>query len=186
MFLCLFLESLSQDLLISNAASANKIDHQAEVGHKIRTTLKTRLPKHYRSQTEKLYRLIVSESKKHRLDPLIVTAVISIESNFNPVAVGPVGELGLMQLRASTAEWIAGKMRIPWKGVGSLTNPEVNIKLGTAYLSFLKKQFSKQGGYLYLAAYNMGIGSVLKSLAKKVHPKIYSNKVLKNYVAIND
>lgn len=128
---------------------------------------------------------IITEAIKYRIDPFMISAVIAGESSFNPNAVGSVGEVGLMQLRPSTAKWVALKMKIPWKGKTSLTDPAYNIKLGVAYLSYLKKRFSPQGGLLYLAAYNMGETSLLKLLANKIRPSIYSDYVMKYYLVTN-
>ncbi|HXH31507.1 MAG TPA: lytic transglycosylase domain-containing protein [Bacteriovoracaceae bacterium] len=184
---CLLFESLSKDFLIAKATTAlNPKTHQIFINTKITSTLKKRLPKIYRSSAGQISKTIISEAARYGLDPLIITAVIASESNFNPKAIGPVGEIGLMQLRTSTAKWISRKMKIPWKGEQSLRNPNVNIRIGTAYLSYLRQQFVGKSGYLYLAAYNMGIGSVNRVLARKVEPKIYSHKVMKNYLALND
>ena len=43
--------------------------------------------------------LVMELSQKHKVDPMLVLAVIQVESNFNPKAVGRShGETGLMQL----------------------------------------------------------------------------------------
>ncbi len=156
-----------------------------EVKAKILKTLRTHLPKKHLGASRSIAAAIYFHSTTKKLDPMIVTAVISGESNFNPNAVGPVGELGMMQLRPDTGAWIARRMNIPWKGVRALTQPIYNIRLGTAYLSYLKQKLSPRGGQLYLAAYNMGEANVEKFLTKNIQPKIYSQHVQRKFVAIN-
>jgi soluble lytic murein transglycosylase len=156
-----------------------------EVKAKILKTLQIHLPKKHVGASRAIAAAIFYHSTKKKLDPMIITAVISGESGFNPCAVGPVGEIGMMQLRPATGEWIARRMNIPWKGARALNQPIYNIRLGTAYLSYLKQKFSPRGGQLYLAAYNMGEANVEKFLTKNIRPKIYSQQVQRNFVAIN-
>lgn len=157
-----------------------------EVKAKILKTLESHLPKKHVGASRAIATAIYYHSTKKKLDPLMVTAVISGESGFNPGAVGPVGEVGLMQLRPETGKWIANRMNIQWKGSYALKNPIYNIRLGTSYLSYLKQKFSPRGGQLYLAAYNMGEANVMKFLTKNIKPKIYSQHVFRKFVAINE
>ena len=105
---------------------------------------------------------IVREARKNGLDPLMVAAVIHVESHFNPFATSHVGALGLMQLMPPTAQWLmdkdvnddsTGKIREQ-----HLFNPVFNIKLGTAYLAQLLNRFDGDIN-LALIAYNAGPGT---------------------------
>lgn len=145
-------------------------------------TVTSRLPKSFKFQSRSVTDAIIKESAKHSLDPYFVMAVISGESSFNPKAVGPVGEIGLMQLRISTGEWMAKKMKMKWKGEKTLNDPIANIKLGTAYLAWLRERF-KGHGQLYVAAYNMGAVSVKRAVGRNVWPKDYPRHVMKRYLA---
>lgn len=145
--------------------------------------VKKKLPKAYKSQALEIADAIIVESGRHALDPLFVMAVISGESSFNPEAKGPVGEIGLMQIRPETGKWIAGRTKSKWRGERSLKDPITNIRLGTAYLSWLREKFNRHG-QLYLAAYNMGPRNVKNALAKKVRPKDYPIHVMKRYFAL--
>lgn len=160
----------------------SRIAKMKNVELKIRVTVKDRLPKKFKGSSSVVAAAIMNESKKHGLDPYFVMAVIAGESSFNPLAVGPVGEIGMMQIRPATAEWICKKMKISWRGAKSLQNPVTNIKIGTAYLSMLRRQFDYQG-QLYLAAYNMGARSVKRALDKNIRPKDYPIHVMKRYIA---
>ena len=148
----------------------------------ILATVTKRLPKNYKSQASAVTDIIIKEASAHGLDPYFVMAVISGESSFNPLATGPVGEIGMMQLRPTTGEWMAKKIKMKWKGESTLKNPITNIRLGTAYLAWLREKFDNHG-QLYLAAYNMGPKSVKTALNKNVWPKDYPRHVMKRYLA---
>lgn len=144
--------------------------------------VKARLPKKYKRQASSVAKTIIEESSKHSLDPFFVMAVISGESSFNPLAVGPVGEIGMMQIRPTTGKWMSQIVKSKWSGHKTLRDPIENIKLGTAYLAWLRNKFEGQG-QLYVAAYNMGPKSVKKAVSKNIYPKDYPIHVMKRYIA---
>lgn len=148
----------------------------------ILAAVKHHLPRKHSHRAHDVAHAIITEAGKHSLDPFFVMAVIAGESSFNPEARGPVGEIGLMQLRPATAKWIAKIAKQKWKGNDSLKDPVTNIRLGTSYIAWLRKKFDNQG-QLYLAAYNMGPRNVKKALSKSVRPKDYPNHVMKRYLA---
>jgi soluble lytic murein transglycosylase-like protein len=67
------------------------------------------------------------EAARNGLDPLLVIAVIAVESSFNPIAQSDGGALGLMQVipRYHGDKLDAGK---------SILDPRVNIRVGAAVL----------------------------------------------------
>lgn len=67
------------------------------------------------------------------VDPLLVRAIIEVESKGNPKATSRSGAKGLMQLMPQTASAL---------GVRDPYNPEQNIRGGAKYLGHLMKQFS--------------------------------------------
>ncbi|HET7433471.1 MAG TPA: lytic transglycosylase domain-containing protein [Thermoanaerobaculia bacterium] len=99
-------------------------------------------------------------SKKQGVDPSLVQALILQESYYNPEAKSRVGATGLMQLMPPTAREIAQRLHVPF-GDRRLTNPEVNIELGTYHLKMLVNMFNGNP-YLAVASYNGGQGNVLK------------------------
>ena len=159
-----------------------KISRLTNIEQNVFATVMIQLPKKHSHLASALTAAILKEAAKHRFDPYFVMAVIAGESSFNPEATGPVGEIGLMQIRPSTGEWMAGRIRLKWRGEKSLQNPFNNIKLGTAYLAFLRDKFDNEG-QLYLAAYNMGAKSVKRALNKNIRPKDYTLHVMKRYIA---
>jgi len=74
--------------------------------------------------------LIEQESTKAGLPADLAEAVVFVESDYNPLLVGKVGEIGLMQVRPETAAMLGFR--------GSLTElarPEINIHYGVTYLA---------------------------------------------------
>jgi soluble lytic murein transglycosylase len=93
---------------------------------------------------------IQSIINKTEIDPIIVLSLIRQESVFNPEAKSRVGARGLMQLMPATARRLKRSVR-----EGQLSNPRLNIELGTKYLKNLMKRYD--GNLVYvLSAYNAG------------------------------
>jgi soluble lytic murein transglycosylase len=160
----------------------SRFEHKKDIDKNIYEIVKNRLPKNYKIRANSVGRTIIEEAHKYSLDPYFVLAIISGESSFNPLAKGPVGEIGMMQIRPTTGKWISEIMKTKWYGDKFLRDPVYNIKLGVAYLSWLRNKF-QGNGQLYVAAYNMGPGSVRKALLRNVYPKDYPIHVMKRYVA---
>ncbi len=74
--------------------------------------------------------LIETEAKKHGVPVDLALAVVQVESNFNPKARGRHGEIGLMQIKPSTARGVG------FRGSSkALYQPKTNIKWGMKYLA---------------------------------------------------
>jgi soluble lytic murein transglycosylase len=95
---------------------------------------------------------IMRASKQTDLEPAFVWSIIRQESAFNIQAVSRAGARGLMQLRPGTARDIAKRNKLK---NGDLFSPEINIRLGTLYLSEMAKYFGGNPA-LAAAAYNAG------------------------------
>jgi len=85
----------------------------------------------------------------------LAAAVNCAESRFDPMAESHKGAIGLMQLLPETAAWIAEKLELPAPTDEELLEPEVNIRLGIWYLSYLLDRFEGEE-MLALAGYNAG------------------------------
>ncbi|SHJ76237.1 soluble lytic murein transglycosylase [Caminicella sporogenes DSM 14501] len=122
----------------------------------VKFTLKMVYPFHYRHLIEKY-------SREYNLDPLLVAAIIKVESKFNEKAVSIKGAKGLMQISSITGKWASEELKIENYTEEMLFNPDINIKIGCWYLNLLNKQFNNNLS-LVLAAYNGGSGNVSKWL----------------------
>ncbi len=131
-------------------------------------------------QARAITRAILRESARHAMDPVFVMSIVSQESRFNMRARGLHGEIGLMQIKPSTAEWIAKRHGIEWTGAESLFDPATNIRLATQYFSWLRDSFRREPT-AYVAAYNMGPVAVRRKLAEKVTPFVYAADVMGKY-----
>jgi hypothetical protein len=111
-------------------------------------------------------------SKKNRLDPRLVYALIEQESRFNPGAVSPKGAQGLMQIMPDTQQLL---------GLSRPFDPECNIAAGTRYLRDMLDKFQTE--VMALAAYNAGPGAVAKhgGVPPYEETKDYVLKVVNRY-----
>ena len=129
-------------------------------------------------------------AEQYGVDPLLIFAMIKIESNFNADAKSSSEARGLMQLMENTATETAQKIEEQEKnlqsqevavanhmqdentevsnhieeGIQELYEPEKNIQLGTYYFSSLLTQYQNTG--IALAAYNAGMGRVNEWIEK--------------------
>jgi soluble lytic murein transglycosylase-like protein len=94
--------------------------------------------------------IIAALSQAHGVDPMLVKALIQVESNYKPRARSRKGAMGLMQLMPATAREY--KVRNPF-------DPRANIEAGVKHLKGLIDRFGVELG---LAAYNAGEGAVKK------------------------
>jgi soluble lytic murein transglycosylase-like protein len=90
-------------------------------------------PKATRSMVATAYR----EGRRIGLDPLLIIAVIAVESRFNPIAQSDVGAQGLMQV-------VPGyhKDRLDGAGTDAILDPHANIRVGAQIL----KDYIRKGG----------------------------------------
>ncbi len=107
-----------------------------------------------RDQAEAVVPLVERYARRFRLDPLVVLAVIQVESRFDPTAVSEQGAMGLMQLQGVTARDLAMDLGLKWTGDDLLFDRDVNVMLGCAYLRRLLDRFGDQDAAL--AAYSSG------------------------------
>lgn len=111
--------------------------------------------------------IVTYHADRYELDPLLVTAVMRVESEFNPHAISPKGARGLMQIMPDTGVWAAQQMGMGSLDEDRLFDPEVNVAIGVWYLASLKQQF-RGDDVLALAAYNGGRGNVSRWLGEKI------------------
>ena len=96
--------------------------------------------------------IIAAASETYGVNPMLVRALIEVESKFRPTARSRKGAMGLMQLMPSTAREY--NVRNPFE-------PKANIEAGIKHLKTLIDRFGSSIE-LGLAAYNAGPGAVEK------------------------
>ncbi len=161
-------------------SSAQLVESADSLGIAIFTDIYKSLPKKYRNSAVDLTSTILQGAERYEIDPVFVIAMIKTESSFNPKARGSHGEIGLMQLKPDTAEWIANKFHIRWNGRRTLENPVSNVRIGMAYINYLRDRFDGHANK-YLSAYNMGQGKVCRMYNEDRTPHVYSMRVMKKY-----
>ena len=127
---------------------------------RIFSIIRAHRPQTSEEQTWQVSEVILEECAKRKIDPLLVLALIQVESGFQTTAVSPAGARGIMQIMPDTARALTHRigreygMRPAAFTPEALDDPLLNIRLGVYYLHGLKNQF--QDLILTLSAYNFG------------------------------
>jgi len=122
---------------------------------------------------ESLQQIADSSAQRHNIDPALVRAVITTESNWNSSAISSKGALGLMQLIPGTARRL---------GVDDAFDPEQNVDAGVRYLGMMLDRYNGDLSKA-LAAYNAGPGVVDRfgGVPRFRETRDYVQKVTSNY-----
>jgi soluble lytic murein transglycosylase-like protein len=126
--------------------------------------LATSLAKRYRVSIDATRSLVATAYREgHRtgLDPLLIIAVIAVESRFNPIAESDMGAQGLMQIIPRFH-----KQHIEGGDTDSVLDPSANIRVGARVL----KDYIRSGGteVAGLQRYNGSSGDAGNAYAAKV------------------
>jgi len=116
---------------------------------KVEIDLAQRFPMPFRDE-------LVARAREIGLDPAYVYGLIRQESRFITDARSHAGASGLMQVMPATARWTARKIGLRYTP-SMISDPEVNLKLGTGYLKLVLERFEGSQP-LATAAYNAGPG----------------------------
>ena len=152
----------------------------------IYNVIKTNRPDISDAEAWKVSEVIWEESAKHNLDPILIAALIEVESGFQSLAVSPMGARGIMQIMPDVGKSIAREIGFT-EEAGSdaftaehLDDPVLNIKLGIFYLYGLQKSFRSLN--LALAAYNVGPTAMRDHLENETEAPIeFANAVFSVY-----
>ncbi|RAK52311.1 lytic transglycosylase domain-containing protein [Phenylobacterium deserti] len=96
------------------------------------------------------------------LDKALVYAIVRQESRFNPMAVSPVGAVGLMQLMPEAAARAAGDDKLK-ADMSPLFDPAFNLRVGQDYVTWLMERGVGYDLLRTVAAYNGGPGTIQKT-----------------------
>jgi hypothetical protein len=124
-----------------------------------------------------VFSLIQRLAQQYSVDPHLVQAIITVESNFDPHAVSRAGAQGLMQLMPDTAARY--RVEDPF-------DPHANIEGGIRYLRDLLRLFPSDLRHV-LAAYNAGEGAVQQYGGIPPYPETqrYVERVLTLYGVVS-
>lgn len=117
-------------------------------------------------------------SERRRLDLAWVFALVRAESAFMEDARSPAGALGLMQVMPATGTETARSIGLRPFTPDRLTQAEVNVPIGTAYLRQMLDRFDGNM-VLATAAYNAGPGSVSRWVRRGecVEPDVWIERI---------
>jgi len=127
-------------------------------------TLAASLAKRYRVSIDATRNVVATayrEGSRIGLDPLLIVAVIAVESRFNPIAESEMGAQGLMQVIPRFH-----KEHLEAATTDSVLDPHANIRLGARIL----KDYIRSGGteIAGLQRYNGSTGDESNAYASKV------------------
>jgi hypothetical protein len=136
-----------------------------ELGGTIETELTLFLIDSHLSVRKERYRGVVEKyADEYRLSPGLIEAIIEAETYYNPQALSRTGSVGLMQIEPNigakyAVQQIWGDSRSIQED--DLRNPDMNIRLGCAYLRHLLDRYdfiddAEARSMIVLMAYNLG------------------------------
>jgi hypothetical protein len=127
-------------------------DEPKELAEHIYAQVAARMPRLAPAVHGRVARAIVAEAELASVDPLLVLALIHVESSFDPSVVSEAGAVGLMQLLEPT---MRREMARSGLRVADPLDPVANVQAGVRYLRRLIDAF---GGEVDVAlmAYNAG------------------------------
>jgi soluble lytic murein transglycosylase len=105
--------------------------------------------------------IVMDQARSQGIRPEWILGIMRRESAFDASAESGAKALGLMQLMPGTARDVGRQMGMQVVAKEDILQPDVNVKLGSAYLRDMLKRFS--GNYAQAtAAYNAGPGRIPK------------------------
>jgi soluble lytic murein transglycosylase len=136
-------------------------------------------------ETAELASIVLRQSALYGYDPLLIVAIIQVESRFHTAALGKYrsgrlsGAAGLMQIKPSTVESVAQRLGME-PPPADLMDAETNVMWGITYLTRLLLHFRDLR--TAIIAYNMGMGAVQTRLKMgEILPKRYYHQVMNRY-----
>lgn len=108
---------------------------------------------------------ITEEARKAGYDPLLILAIIDVESDFEESAISGRGARGLMQIQPATLHFLAQREGLRLTGEEIASDPALRVRLGIRYLRQLHDRFGDLD--LALMAYNAGPARIRQAMKGK-------------------
>ena len=116
--------------------------------------------------------LVLEGAEKWQLESALLLAIMHTESAFDPDAHSHKGAIGLMQIMPQGAVLEVVQKYYSGRQIetDTLSLPEVNIEIGSAYLHILSNDYlhavrsDKNRRLLMIAAYNCGLSNLMRAL----------------------
>ncbi|MEX0595391.1 MAG: transglycosylase SLT domain-containing protein, partial [Candidatus Paceibacterota bacterium] len=125
----------------------------------------------------------IEQSLEAKIDPMFVFSFIKNSSNFN-ASQKLNNKFGLMQIGEDEAKLAAKFITYDLAGKSALLNPEINLKLGLAYLKICHNIFDNNS-FHSIAGYRWGVKNLIFALKNKsdIPPLVtrYPQKILDDY-----
>ncbi|MCP3925933.1 MAG: DUF3393 domain-containing protein [Desulfobacterales bacterium] len=158
----------------------------SKVKNSVIVSIKLRIPKAFKKKARIYVPTVKRLSKKWRVDPALIMAIIQTESAFNPMAKSYVPAYGLMQIvprsaGLDTSKVLFGKRKL--LSPSFLFNGTNNINVGSCYVNilmyrYLKKIKNKKNRLLCaIASYNTGAGNVARAFIGHTNINQASKKI---------
>ena len=176
---------VAQPAAVASAASAPaeaESKHIAPLSTKQQKYVTEWLAKRYRvasDATDMLVSTAYVTAREVNIDPLLILAVMAIESGFNPFAESPMGAQGLMQVMSKVHKDRFEELG----GTKAALNPVANIRVGAQILKdYVRRTGSIEGGlktYVGAGAFetDSGYGSRVMSEYRKLKQVASGKKV---------
>lgn len=139
----------SQQLVAGGVQAVRPVDFEV-----IDRVLQKRAPGLGLKLREQLSLAISQEAQRAAYDPLLILALIDVESDFQDHAISNMGARGLMQIRPTTLYFLAEKEGLRLSREEVERDPTLSVRLGVRYLRSLHNRFNNLD--LALMAYNAG------------------------------
>ena len=134
-------------------------------------------PKLDSTAAEKIVYHILEESHKKNIDPILITALMWVESRFDPFAKSNKDAIGLMQIRYKVWKKEPALLENGARKEGSLYWIDINIKSGT---SIFAEYYEYAELNVIKTLYRYNTGSTKLPKGKRYHEISYVNKILIN------
>lgn len=148
-------EALPQDLALEDSDGLLRMGQQVVLGPSD-TNVASYLARRYHVADEAVRVMVATAhtaGKEQQIDPLLILAVVAVESSMNPFAQSPVGAVGLMQVMPG----LHGGKFVEGRATAAALDPVANIQVGSQILSDVIRRGGsvERGLQLYVGAGNL-------------------------------